>query len=258
MQDYDEDSTKNNPQGLKDFLVGYWWVLILLLAWVLGRRYMGSDYTPRADLIFLFAGLMVAVGKLTFLELKQRTPKICADGVFSTTQGTYSLAGNYAIFRLNEIDCGIKYPPDWAGGKGAIICPLDAINKRGRSVALQVQAIQTKTNELPIEVQENLLERKIKPPYYMGYCDIEQLKQEIDLEKLKGSDLIEIYGVKKTDVMNLIHIIRDQNRFISQQKQLLLHDRSSLETEMKYLNRMDIHKTSSSNIFKRMFGKNED
>ena len=240
-EDYVEES---ESMTFKTWIKKYGLYLVGVLAWLLLRNRLGSVEILKGDWWFMLTiGGMLLVN-LSWLQLKNGTPKIIADGIFSTTSGQYATVGNFAVFRLNEIDCGIKIPPGWKYGKGAVICPLDAINKRGRSVALQIQVNKVSKNELPLEVQEHLTERKIKEPYYIGYADIEQLDEEVDFEKMGENKVIDIFGAKKTNMSTLVSILKDQYRALSEKDELLKGRRQTFEKELQYQSRLGMEKSA--------------
>ena len=240
----EEYTEQEKTLTFKTFLKKYGLYLAAILAWLILRNRLGSLTLLKADWWFMLTAAGMMLINLSWMQLKNGTPKLIADGIFTTTSGQYATVGNFAVFRMNEIDCGIKIPTGWMYGKGAVICPLDAINKRGRSVALQVQVNKVEMKELPLEVQEHLKERKIKEPYYIGYADIEQLDDTVDFEKLGENKMIDVFGAKKTNMATLISILKDQYRAISEKDELLKGRRQTFERELQYQSRLGMEKSA--------------
>jgi hypothetical protein len=153
-----------------EFVVNYAWLIIVFLYWVANK---GKDYV-HWDKATVYSGLIILLyilSKTVILSLAEKTPKLVANDLYTTTDGTCYTKGDWTIWTLGDIVVSdIWYHK---GTKGAIVVHRSAVNRIGKNVVLTATLIRVPFAELPKEARQKISELKLSPPYYLGLIDEE-------------------------------------------------------------------------------------
>lgn len=193
-----------------DYILQYWWVIILFLFWIVYNNRLGEFHWDQATVYVIGALIVVYIYKSSWQWFKFATPKLVANNLHTSTDGTYYNAGNYAIFTIGDVKAGGFY---WKGTDGLVIAPVTSVNKLGHNVVITARVERVPIEELAPEVITVISERNFKGPYYLGLIDEEQelatpdsvyLENENKQRNKENKFLRELIGKYGIDVENYI------------------------------------------------------
>lgn len=177
-----------------------------------------------------FTGLLIFEAQN--MAWKHMSPKFIANGEYTSTTGDYEPFGDFALIRREAVNAmGLKYHTN----NGICIVPITSLNAVGKSMASPVRVIKHKLDELPLDIQQYVIEEGLNPPYKMGYADESQYPHSLDLlgefADHGGVELEKVLRLKKPSISYMIKNQMDSQKMISElQRQL----------KMMYKSREDI------------------
>lgn len=156
----------------------WWWLLILFLAWlVFNGRYGKVEFDAVSFYIVVFV-LLIFFGYGIDMGFKHFSPKVIANPINSTFDGTVDKIGNYGLIRLGGFKAGNWYHP---GNEGTLIAPRTTILPRGMSATVACRVEEVTEDELPDTIRDDVVARMYPKPYYLGYTDEEMFMAVPDL-----------------------------------------------------------------------------
>lgn len=179
LTEENEDEQISYKKSTGQTIISYWWLILAIAFVILFRGRIGLISADTATTYFIGFIFVVFFMKMTWTEFKHRTPKLIYNPYFSTTDGTFSSVGNYGIFRLGSIKAMGIYVP---GNEGALVCPIQSINKIGSSVATTCRVELVRLDELPPETASVITQYNIPAPYLLGFADEEQILNRPEIQ----------------------------------------------------------------------------
>lgn len=210
MPIWEEDEKVLKSTDWMRYFINFFPLIFAALFWLIFHNRIGFKTIDVATLIFLGVVAVYALIRLPEQAIYNSSPKIVFANGFDTFAGTWEQAGNFAVIRR-----GIKAFGMHGQFKSPVyIVPMDSLTKKGESVVASVYCDMKTIEEVPLKCQEIIVQKGLKPPYYVGYADIEQYLLAID-------DPQRVSGLTKPDVNYLITQINELTKQVSlQQKQL--------------------------------------
>ena len=232
--DYENDDGSQNNQTWQDYvksnivliLIGVYWLTYHFGGFGAVILIKEEDQCATA-LLFLLLSM-----RSVYFSAYRKTPKIIWNGGQCTWTGRRIPVGNYVIHPLGGIRAlGFDF---MTGNEGHIISPLTSENMAGESKLLSVNADIVDFNTLDLEVQDKIIANDLKPPYYAGYCDEDQLNDILDIKPddqkvLDVGQIKGVGGIKKVNVDFLISQLKKTNQHVSMLSRLLNGQGDDLE-----------------------------
>lgn len=232
--DYENDDSNQKSQTWQGYVKSNLALLLIAVYWVTyhfggwGKVIMIKEEDQIATVVLL---LLLAMRSVYFSAYK-KTPKIIWNGGQCTWTGRRIPVGNYVIHPLGGIHAlGFDF---MTGTEGHIITPLTSENMAGESKLLAVNADIVEFNTLDLEVQDKIMSNNLKPPYYAGYCDEDQLNDILDIkpddQKLVDVGQVKgVGGIRKVSVDFLISQLKKTNQHVSMLSRLLNNQGDDIE-----------------------------
>ena len=234
MEYENEDGSIQKHQTWQDYVKSNLALILIAVYWVT-YHYGGwglEILIKEEDQYATFAFFMILAMRSVYFSAYRKTPKIIWNGGQCTWTGRRIPVGNYVIHPLGGIRAlGFDF---MTGSEGHIITPLTSENMAGESKLLAVNADMVDFDTLDLEVQDKIITNDMKPPYYAGYCDEDQLNDilEVKPEDSKAIDVGQVKGVggiNKVSVDFLISQLKKTNKHVSMQSRLLNNQGQDLE-----------------------------
>lgn len=196
--------------GWKQRLKRYPELIIIIIAVIIMILLMGRlgivqfDRAVAIGFMLIFLAVMIRLSDWSF---KHFSYKVVFERGYSTYSGHIHEVGNFGLIRLD----GYSTPLPHEGGGGAVIFPIDAITRVGRSASVLVTTFQVQKEQLPILVKKYIDEQRIPPPYKYGIASETQLLQEGKSPAKTGEhNLPDIEKYEKMIVMDM-----QRNEFVN-------------------------------------------
>jgi len=171
MQGYDED--ENYESDTKSNIK---WVLIfgiMALAWYLFRGKFGSFDMDNLTIWVIIIVLLILFGKLTDSDLKNRSPKLISNPIHTTITGEpVAIIGGYAAFRAGGVNA---FNFIMEGRDGTVIVPISTLTNVGKCTVANTRITRVPISELPDSMREEIENRDLPKPYYLGIPDVSQM-----------------------------------------------------------------------------------
>lgn len=200
----EEKTLTEKMQNLK--AKGWSRLLPVAVITVIGFLYIniyGAGAIIQAPVIWYWFLIILAFGwwfKFAWTYAKEKSPKIIADPIWSTTLNDPIKASHWTIDILEEIKFGNII---WRNifKRGAVISLWKNRNSFGDNVSIYSSHTAVPLTQLPPQVVEKVTSYGIKPPYFFGICDENKLEEKVILENEQGgnpkemtvSSMIELY-----------------------------------------------------------------
>jgi len=214
-----EEEEERKEKTVVDYIIEYFWIWVPLLVMIFLKGRLGEvgpyDKAVFGSFCFMVFALITKGAYNAFLNA---TPKIVYNNGWATTDGTFETKGNYAIIRpaIKAFQWYYKFKSP------VFICPIDAITKIGDNLILNVDMEKVSISELPIEVRSYIVEKGLKPPYYMGLASPEQFLETLEVEDKE-------LGISKPKVTYLVEELKERNKMIALLENLLRGKFETLE-----------------------------
>jgi len=228
--------------GKESKLKRNWFLIASIIIFIL---FYGFVPAYRVDVALLIGGSILfglSFSKILARWLRNESPKIVSDPIFSTTTGDSISAGRFVIYRMDAI----RKPPIttelWT--KGAIIYPRDGDNIIGMHRATPVKVEKVKKSELPSEVIKVIEQEKILPPYYFGMACEEDYKKRLEVTDGKN--------VMRPTVEHIISELKERNRENFRLRKQLNMDFTDIDQLIKKLSGFT-EEPSKKGLMKRIF-----
>lgn len=214
--DFEEEESEPKLGDWKKWLLPSLPVILAAAFWLIFHGKLGFREMDYADLIFF--GI---VGGWTLIKLPEqalynRSPKFLYANGHDTCAGSWETVGNYAVVTKGIDAFGIKYTMK----SPVYVCPSDALTKKGRSLVASAWMKESGLEEVPPVVHEYIISQGLRPPYFVGYADIEQYLKVVDIpqEKIDASMLD---GLSKAKVSYMIDELIEKNKQVNMLQGLL-------------------------------------
>ena len=174
MAEYDEFQ-EEEKLSWKEYVIKYSYLLIGGAIWLFFRGRIGTRIFDNAAL--LGGGIMLtgSLALLVYSSWKNATSKIVFNWGHSTTDGEIIKLGNYGI-----VQPAIKAYQWYFKLHGAYIFPVDGYGKSGPNIVIHAKMDTASIDELPLEIKSFIMDKSIKPPYNIGFADVEQYEKMIE------------------------------------------------------------------------------
>ena len=159
----------------------------------------------KAVFFFLLIFNVATLVKLSELGLKHGSPVLTTTNYKTSITEINAKIGNWVIFRAGGIKKGIILQ----GKDGTIIAPFSSMTPVGQNVVLNVFLKKIPSQELPPDVLEYLIIKKLPKPWLWGICTEEQMLN-------KHIDIDEITYIKEPSTDDLFYMLRIANETINQ------------------------------------------
>jgi len=208
------------------YVVEYWYLLIAALIFFLLQGTVG---TTEYDNAVLWAWIIGGGGffvKFMMDSWINQTPKVVYNYGWTTTDGEVETGiGNFAGLRPALKAFGVYWKL-----KGALIFPEDGYIVEGPNVIIRCRMEETTLAQMPRVARDWIIENNIKPPYKVGYANISQYQEELDL---KGNVML-----KKPEVQYIIEELRKTNEENDMLRKMMANLRQDVEDKADWFKRI--------------------
>ena len=225
----DESEEFVEKRSTKDYLIEYSWLIVAgLFILILRGRWGIIGPLDKATTVGLGFVVFVSFVKLTYSAWKNATPKIIYNYGHNITDGEIIPAGNFGIMRpaIKAYQWYFKLP-------GAYVAPLDSLHKAGPNILINAKMDISSLDEMPIEVRSVIVEKDIKPPYYLGFADEEQYGTILDKVATDPEAIQALGGITRPNVSYLVDEIKKVNKQVALREKILSGDLTVIEDFVK-------------------------
>ena len=225
-----EEEEEGFEWGNKGHLVFMIIGLILFLVFFTGR--IGTFVIDQAWFIaILFTSMgFSSTGFWMFLKIKSPVA-IYNDGFTTFNPNAFHSIGNYGIIYKGGLYAWWVYT---RGSSGVLVFPLDSIQKAGKCAHLRVKMEKVELDELPLEIREDFIKRKIKGPYEIGWADVEQYETVVE-----DKENITKMGAGQPSVGYLIDELKKSHKQTAMRERMMAGDLETYEKQMAGLKRVE-------------------
>lgn len=219
FEEEDEENNKSNRSswfrspGFLIILLGAFMLILSIFTNIWGTGEIKRTTMAGTHLILIGISAWAIEG-----EIKNRSPKFLCQNYHTTVnlyKGTFTV-GNWFLARAGGMSWNIFQT---AGNDGTIIVPHSATKPigQGTGYASLTYIMPVRLNELPLNVQEEIIKSKLPAPYLWGIASYQQILnagREIETPK-------EVGKMKSPDISQLWLETRKLNQQLSEVRDLL-------------------------------------
>lgn len=224
MFNNDEESSEYYGHAKDEGNMKYYVVFLIAIGIYLFLFYRNSIYEGNAATTYFSWALLAMFALASYdISVKHKTPKVIANGDYTTFDGHIERVGDWGVVKRCGIDADFMKLPG-GGRHGCIIAPLAAFNSLGPCVAITARVVPMILEALPKEVQDYIVWQRIQEPYLFGVVDSSQYPHTLtdeQVDNLKKEGVIAVKGLYKPSVSFLENKLIDLNKALSEKTRLL-------------------------------------